>query len=157
MKLSDYKDEIKQKVNIEAEEIKEKVNIEKETLEAKLAGQAAIVSLNRAKEKLNSARNWGIYDLVGGGFFSSLIKHSKMSDAKDYIEDAKDKLDRFAKELRDVEYIRHINLDTSDFVGFSDVFFDNILADVLMQDRINKARAQIDEAIYRVEEIISKL
>lgn len=157
MKLSDYKDEIKEKVNIETEEIKEKVNIEKETIEAKLAGEAALLSLKKAKENLNSARNWGIYDLVGGGFFSSLVKHSKMNDANQYILDAKNKLDKFARELKDVESIRHINLDTSDLVGFSDVFFDNILADVLMQDRINKARNQIDEIIYKVEGIICKL
>lgn len=157
MKLSDYKDEIKQKVNIESEEINKKVNIGKETLEAKLAGEKALLSLKRAKDSLSSARNWGIYDLLGGGMISSFIKHSKMNDANAYIKDAKDKLEIFAKEVEDVEALKYINIDTNDFLGFADLFLDNFVADFMMQDRINKAKAQIDEAICRVEEIMRKL
>lgn len=157
MKLSDYKDEIKQKVNIESEKINEKVNIGKETLEAKLAGEKALLSLKRAKDCLSSARNWGIYDIIGGGMVSSFIKHSKMNDADSYIKDAKEKLEIFAREVEDVEALKDINVDTSDFLGFADLFFDNFMADFMMQDRINKARARIDETIYKVEEIMSKL
>lgn len=157
MKLVDFKDEIKEKVNIDSENIKQKINIGKETLEAKLAGQAALNSLYRAKEHLNSAKNWGIFDLFGGGFISSIAKHSKMNDARSYIKQAKLNLEKFAKELNDVEILCDINVDTEDFLGFADIFFDNVLSDFMMQDRINKARNQIDEAIYRVEEIMSKL
>lgn len=146
MKLADYK-----------EEIKEKVNIEKETLEAKVAGEAALHSLYRAKEHLDSARNWGLLDMFGGGFISSIAKHSKMNDASNYIKDAKLKLEKFAKELEDVEVLGHINIDTGDFLGFADIFFDNMFSDFLMQDRINKARSKIDEAIYRVEDILARL
>ncbi len=41
---------------------------EKERLEAVSAGQRALDSLNLAKNELNSAKNWGIVDLIGGGF-----------------------------------------------------------------------------------------
>ena len=39
----------------------------------------------------------------------------------------------------------------------ADYFFDGLVADWLMQDRINKARAQVDEAIRRVEGIMGQL
>lgn len=146
MKLSDYKDEIK-----------EKVSIEKETLEAKLAGEAALHSLYKAKEHLDSARNWGIFDMVGGGIISTVAKHSKMNDASSYIKDAKVKLEKFAKELQDVDRVCDINVDTGDFLGFADIFFDDMFSDFMMQNRINKARAQIEEAIYRVENILARL
>ena len=47
--------------------------------EAILAGEQALDSLQEAKKQLNSARAWGIYDLVGGGVISSVIKHSKIN------------------------------------------------------------------------------
>ena len=60
----------------------------KEIREAIQAGEAALSSLRNAQEKLNSAKNWGIWDIVGGGFMSSLIKHSRMDDAQEYMEEA---------------------------------------------------------------------
>ena len=53
----------------------------------------------------------------------------------------------------------YVNFDfnTADFLSFADYFFDGLLADWMMQDRINKARNQVDEAIKRVEYILARL
>ena len=51
-------------------------DIEKEKREAIEAGQRALSSLRTAKENLNSAKNWGLVDMFGGGFFSTMLKHS---------------------------------------------------------------------------------
>ena len=61
-------------------------NIEKEMREAIEAGENALYSLRAAKEELRKAGNWGIADLLGGGFFVSLIKHSKMDEASRLME-----------------------------------------------------------------------
>ena len=53
--------------------------MEREIQEALTAGENALQSLYAASEQLDSARNWGIVDLLGGGFFTDLIKHSKIS------------------------------------------------------------------------------
>ena len=53
-------------------------DIEKEKREAIEAGHRALNSLGAAKENLNSAKNWGLVDMFGGGFFSTMLKHSKM-------------------------------------------------------------------------------
>ena len=53
-------------------------DIEKEKREAIEAGQRALSSLRTAEENLNSAKNWGLVDMFGGGFFSTMLKHSKM-------------------------------------------------------------------------------
>ena len=47
-------------------------DIEKEKREAIEAGYRALNSLNAAKENLNSAKNWGLVDMFGGGFFSMI-------------------------------------------------------------------------------------
>jgi hypothetical protein len=42
-------------------------------------------------------------------------------------------------------------------LSFADFFFDGVVADWLVQDRINEARRQVDDAIWRVQEIINQL
>ena len=42
-------------------------DIEKEKREAIEAGHRALNSLSTAKENLNSAKNWGLVDMFGGG------------------------------------------------------------------------------------------
>ena len=74
----------------------------KEIREAILAGEAALDSLEKAAEKLQSAKNWGLFDMLGGGMFSSFVKHSRIDEASGYMEEAKRKLAAFERELRDI-------------------------------------------------------
>ena len=102
--------------------------MEREIQEALTAGENALQSLYAASEQLDSARNWGIIDLLGGGFFTDLIA------ADDTIQ-----------------------LQTGDFLSFADFFFDGVVADYLVQSRINETRRKVAEAIRRVEELTAKL
>ena len=54
-------------------------NFEKEKREAIDAGNKALESLRTAKENLDSAHNWGLFDMFAGGLISSLAKRSKMN------------------------------------------------------------------------------
>jgi len=72
--------------------------MKRETQEALNAGNQALRSLYAAREKLGSARNWGIYDMLGGGLISTMIKHSKMEDASELMEQAKQNLQIFQRE-----------------------------------------------------------
>ena len=132
-------------------------NIEKEMREAIQAGENALYSLQAAREELQKAGNWGIVDLLGGGFFTSLIKHSKMDNASRLMENAKYDLKRFQKELRDVTVNTNLSIDCSDFLTFADFFWDGIIADWLVQSKINDAKSQVDEAIAQVEQILRSL
>ena len=132
-------------------------NYEKERKEAIDAGNRALFSLNEAKRELDGARNWGIVDIFGGGFFTNVMKHSKMDNAQNLINRAKYDLQCFSKELQDVSQYININVDTFDFLSFADFFFDGIIADWLMQDRINNARQQLDDAINRVQYALAVL
>jgi hypothetical protein len=80
-----------------------------------------------------------------------------MNNAQRYMEQAKYDLSRFGKELNDVNMICDLNLDVGGFLSFADFFFDGVVADWLVQDRINEARRQVDDAIWRVQEIINRL
>lgn len=128
-----------------------------EIWEAIDAGERALESLNAASEKLNSARNWGLLDLLGGGFITDLIKHSKMNDASNYLEDAKRDLHIFQRELRDVQVPLDIRLDVGDFLTFADFFFDGLVADYLVQSKIGEARKEVADAIPKVQHLLTEL
>lgn len=80
-------------------------NYEKERREAIEAGQRALNSLRAAQKELESARNWGLVDLFGGGFISSMLKQGKMNTAQNHMEQARYDLQNFSKELRDVNEV----------------------------------------------------
>ena len=122
----------------------------REINEAVLAGERALNSLREAKSRLNSARAWGVYDILGGGMISSIVKHSKVHDANEWLEQANRDLRRFAKELRDVPG-EEIYVQAGDLASTLDIFFDNIFSDFIVQNRINEAREEIDRLINRVQ------
>ena len=132
-------------------------NYEKEKQEAIDAGNKALKSLRKAQENLDSAKGWGIFDMLGGGFISTMVKHSKVDQAKENMEQAKYDLRSFSKELNDVNIACNLNIETGDFLSFADWFFDGFIVDWMMQDRINQASQQVEEAIRRVEDILRQL
>ncbi len=132
-------------------------DIEKEKREAIDAGNRALKSLKNAQENLRSAKNFGIWDMFGGGFFPTMIKHSKMDKAKQNMEQARYDLKKFSKELDDVNINFNLDIQTNSFLTFADYFFDGFAVDWLVQDRINQAAAQVADAIYRVENILKEL
>ncbi len=130
---------------------------EREIREAIAAGERALVSLRDAKERLDSARRWGVVDLFGGGMISGFIKHSRVNDASRILDRAKYDLELFQRELADVQDIRGLDVGVDDFLTFADFFFDGFLADLFVQSRIGVSRRKIEEAIPRVEEMLGRL
>ena len=92
-----------------------------------------------------------------GGFFTTLLKHSKMDQAKRNMEQAKYDLRSFSRELNDVNMACNLNINTGDFLSFADYFFDGFVVDWVVQDRINNAKRQVEEAIRRTESIVNQL
>ncbi len=125
----------------------------KEIAEAVIAADKALDCLTDAAEQLRVAGKWGIFDMLGGGALTTLIKHARISDANSDIEKAKQAVKNLSKELADVGQVLEINIDISAFLNFSDYFFDGLIVDWMVQDKIRAAEKQVNEAIERVEEI----
>ena len=128
---------------------------DRERQEAIDAGERALDSLYGVRKELESDGNWGLLDMFGGGMFTTFVKHSKMNDAQRYMERAKRDLAAFSRELADVS--ETLNINSGDFLTFADYFFDGFVADMMVQSRIRDAQRQVDDAIYRVESILSRL
>lgn len=129
----------------------------REIREAKDAGNRALLSLRNAQQLLGSAGNWGLVDMLGGGFFTSMIKHSKLNDANQQMEQAKYQLQSFQKELQDINVPGNFGVNVSDFLVFADFFFDGLIADWMVQSKIGDAKMQVNEAIDRIQRVMNDL
>ena len=123
----------------------------REVQEAINAADNALDHLEMAKRSLSKASGWGLFDTLGGGFISGVIKHSKMGDAEHEINEAKKALSKLSKELKDVRGYSSVHING--FLTFGDLFYDGFLMDILVQSQIEKAKHECDNAITQVRSI----
>ena len=105
-----------------------------EIREAIDAADAALKHLGNATDMLDDAGRWGIVDMLGGGLITTLLKHRKISDAQDEIDEAKRALRIFVKALDDVDEATGLNVELGSGLQFADIFFDGVLADWIAQN-----------------------
>lgn len=129
----------------------------KEIDEAIASGKKTLNSLNGLRENLQSAQNWGVWDILGGGLISNIGKHSAIDDANDIARDVQEQLKSFKKELSDVNEFTHIEVNLSSFASFADFFLDGIFADWFVQSKINNSLDNVNSTISVVDKIINDL
>ena len=128
-----------------------------EVREAIDAADAALKHLGNATDMLDDAGRWGIVDMIGGGLITTLLKHRKISDAQDEIDEAKRALRIFVKELDDVDEATGLNVELGSGLQFADIFFDGVLADWIAQNKIDRAKQQAADAMRQVYAVRSQL
>lgn len=132
-------------------------NEEKEIREAIQAGERALNSLYEAQTKLKKAGDWGLFDIFGGNTFSGIMKHGRINEAKQCIEQANRNLQIFQRELSDVNMHFNLQIDVGGLLSVFDFLFDGFLADAMVQSKINKAKDAVDRAIPQVKSALNKL
>lgn len=111
--------------------------------------------LNLIIHELKKASQWGQWDTYGrGGAMSSHMKHGAIDRAKNLSYQAKHKLVRFKKELSDLG-VDAFNLDINieEFGKFTDIFFDNLISDWIIQKKIQNSLRNIINIKQKVGQI----
>lgn len=119
----------------------------------------AMYHLDQADQLLAKAKNWGIADILGGGFFISAIKHQKINNVRNEIEEARRHLDHLETALNrmDLTGAPDVYADNWDFLDFIDVAADNFIADLMTQSRLSDAKKRIEQAIDQLNDILDDL
>lgn len=123
----------------------------KELKEAISAGRIALSGLDQIISSLKSAKNWGAFDMLGGGLISTAMKHSKINNAREFIHEVQQQLRIFRRELADVDTKTDIKIEIDSFSTFADYFFDGLISDWVVQSKINKSL----ESALRVSEMVN--
>ena len=129
----------------------------RETEEAIQAGQEAHRQAQQVLDTLRSAKGWGVYDLLGGGLLSGLIKHSRMDKAEQEIAQLRRALDRFNRELRDVRVRCDATTELSAFWRVTDIVWDNLFSDWTALSQISEAKEQVERTDARILDILRQL
>ena len=98
-----------------------------------------------AEARLASARSWGTYDIIGGGFLASSIKKTKVQEALAAIDATTTGIATVRRELADIPQAIAVpsGLEMGSGAWTFDVWFDNIFSDLNMQSRIAEAADKV--------------
>lgn len=129
----------------------------KELQEAIQAGRKVIDGLDQTAHALSSAKNWGVWDMLGGGMISTAVKHDYIEDARLGAEQVQADLARFHRELVDVGNQQQLVVELEPFERFADWFMDGILFDWLVQAKINQSYDQVYRVMDHAKAVVTKL
>ena len=102
-----------------------------------------ISCLSEAERNLTSARNLGFLDIMGGGFFVDLIKHSKLNNAKDSMERVNYLMNELSLTLRNISFPDDLRMNIGAFETFADFFFDDGIMDFYMTAKIMSSLKEV--------------
>ena len=111
----------------------------RETEEAMNAGRYAESAAEDVINCLSGASTWGVH----------------IDNAQRAMERLRSALRRFGAELEDVG--GRVDVSMGDFMGFADVFFDNVFVDMAVNSRINNSLYSAQDALRRIRSANSRL
>jgi hypothetical protein len=129
----------------------------KELDEAMREGTILQDALNAMVKDLSNARGWGTFDMLGGGLIATAIKHSRIDDARSKIAGVQAQLNRFRREMADVNMEADINIEIGGFTTFADYFFDNLIVDWVVQSQISRSLAQVNTTMSSITKCLRVL
>ena len=127
----------------------------RETEEAMNAGRYAESAAEDVINCLSGASTWGVVDMFSDSVFADMAKYSHIDNAQRAMERLRSALRRFGAELEDVG--GRVDVSMGDFMGFADVFFDNVFVDMAVNSRINSSLYSAQDALRRIRSANSRL
>jgi chromosome segregation ATPase len=157
--ISEQPDEVGRKLNELMDSYYLLKKQEKEVNEAIAAGKACNNTLYSALESLESAKNWGTYDLISrGGLISHAVKYNRIDTAQARLSKAQIQIRKFQKELKDVDLkVTTAFLDISDTQRTIDFWFDNIFTDFNVLGKINDTILYTQQNKTKIQRTLSTL
>lgn len=113
--------------------------------------------VDEAERKFKSARNWGILDILGGGFIVDMIKHYKIDSASSLMNEINYLLRELSAKLKTQEFSTDYTIHKGTFSTIADFAFDNVFTDVYMQTKIAGSLNMIRDLKFRLLSLKSSL
>ena len=134
-------------------------NRQRELVEAVSAGERAFSIAQEVLKDLDSAKSWSTMDLVSGGFLADMAKYNKLDQVQDETLELQNALRSFRTELADVteQVSGDLSLEIGDLLHFADFFFDGLIADWMVHDKIAESYDRAQQTCSQIQRILSRL
>ena len=132
----------------------------KELMDVDEVGQKCVKSLQDMVHHLKQAKQWGNWDMVGGrqARHASYSKHASIDKAKNISVWVKHELINLNKELKDIGHKKeHFQLNLDNFSSFTDIFFDNLISDWVIQQKISNTLSNTASVRDRIALIVESI
>lgn len=126
--------------------------------EAFNAGESILNRIDEALKYLGSANSWSTMDMLGGGFFTDMMKYDKIDEAENLMSKVESELRRYELELKDVEYEWNSSYEfISGGHRAMDIFFDNIFTDISNNNKINNNINSLENLGNQIQTVQNRL
>ena len=128
--------------------------------EAHAAGMRSLELVRACEHNLIEAQLMGQRDMWGSKYHGTgQRKHDAIDRARDYAYRSRHELIRFGNELQDVfkGMQLEVNMNIEDFGRFTDIFFDNLITDYLIQQKISKSLLNVNGTRQHLDHIMLSL
>ena len=143
---------------IEISEEKSKLeNFIRELEEAEISGSEVIRLLYSVEETLQASQGWGTWDIIAGGLVSAMQKHSRIDDARAQMNAVQSMLRKFQRELTDIREYMDCNIEIGYFSTFADHFFDGLISDFVVQQKVGESLTTVQEMLMHIDRIIHRI
>lgn len=134
----------------------------KELQDVDEVGTKCVKSLHDMVAHLKQAKQWGNWDMAGGrgrgGRRAGYNKRASIDKAKNISVWVKHELINLNKELKDIGHHReHFQLNMDNFNSFTDIFFDNLISDWVVQKKISNTMNNTASVRDRVVLIVKSI
>jgi len=149
---------VKNDLRILIHEIDVSIALNKELDEAISEGKKAVKLLLVVINYLKKAGEWGRWDMYGDNRRAGYLKRQSIENARRNLSQAQHQLNLFTRELKDLgENNIKFKVDTIHFNKFTDFFFDNLISDWIIQQRIKSTLNNIESTHDHVRRILLSL
>ena len=152
--LNSNNSQIKASLEVVLNNIERGSAIKKELHEAIVEGENCIKLLSVVISYLKKARDWGKWNNPNDRR-GAYVKNRSIDNAVQNLSKAQVRLDLFSKELSDLgdNYIR-FDLSKAQFGQFTDFFFDNLISDWIVQQKIKTTINSVEAIIDKIHRIL---
>ena len=129
----------------------------RETEEAIGAGQEAHRQAQQVLDSLRSARGWGIYDLLGPVHAGVLHQPGQHPAAQQQLESLRQALERFNRELKDMQVQCSASAELSGFWRVADLVWDGFISDWTVLSKISDAKERVERTDEQLMQVMDRL
>ncbi len=148
---------LRQKMLSLSHQLEQAYQFKKELQEAIEEGNICHNLLSQIMSQLQKVRNWGAYNSNRRGQMNRMIRRDAIDRARNLSYQVRHHLNLFNRELQDIGKRADLTMDESHLENFTGFFFNNIITDWILQQKLTQALGSINRTKAEVARIVSHL